>query len=81
MDPAYKDSPITALSVISEKSRCPVRYVVVDKSYDTNCEIELWTNGLFGKKINRYICFCKEHQINNVYIFDFFRFKINNCLY
>jgi hypothetical protein len=66
VDPAYKDSPITALIVISEKSRCPVRYVVVDKSYDSNSEIELWTNGLFGKKINRYICFSKEPQINNV---------------
>jgi hypothetical protein len=68
VDPALKDSPITSLIVISEKSRCPVRYFIIDKSYDTNSEIELWTNGLFGKKINRFICYSKEPQLNNVYI-------------
>lgn len=65
MDQAFKDLPITALSVISEKSKCPVRYSIVDKSLDTNSEIELWTNSLFGKKTNRYICFSKEPKINN----------------
>ena len=68
VDLAYRDLPITALMVISDKSRCPVRHVIVDKSLDTNCELELWTNGLFGKKSNRFICYTKESPINNVKI-------------
>ena len=62
------DLPITGLSILSDKSRCPPRYTMITNSFDGNVEIELWSNSLFGKKTNRYICFTKELNNNNVSI-------------
>ena len=61
-----QDLPITALCLVSEQSKCPPNYTAVSKCYDTNTEIELWRDGLFGKKINRFICFTKDYPIADV---------------
>ena len=66
MDPNYKELPITSLIILSDKSKCPPRYELVDKSHDTQSDLELWVNGLFGKKSNRFICYTKEFPIMNV---------------
>jgi hypothetical protein len=66
MDQIYKDLPITALCITADRYKCPVRYVSIDKSYDTDTEIDMWKDGIFGRKTNRFICFTKEFPINNV---------------
>lgn len=60
------DLPITALCIVSDKSRCPTNYTSICKSHDTGTETDLWKDGLFGKKINRYFCFTKDYPINEV---------------
>ncbi|CAF1010783.1 unnamed protein product [Brachionus calyciflorus] len=61
------DLPITALCVVAERSRCPANYTPIDRSYDTNSETDLWKDGLFGKKTNRFICFTKDYPIKDTF--------------
>jgi hypothetical protein len=51
---------------VSDRSKCPPNYTPVWKSYDTGTETDLWKDGLFGKKINRFICFTKDYPIADV---------------
>jgi len=41
--------------------------VAISKSYDMNVETDLWKDGLFGKKINRFICYTKDYPINETF--------------
>jgi ESCRT-I complex subunit MVB12 len=61
-----QDLPITALCIVSEASKCPPNYTSVTRTHDTSTEIDLWKDGLFGRKINRFICFTKDYPINDV---------------
>ena len=60
------DLPITALCVVTDKAKCPYNYTPVWKSFDSNIETDLWKDSLFGKKINRFICYTKDYPINDV---------------
>jgi len=60
------DLPITALCVLTDRLKCPTNYTPIFKSYDANVETDLWKDGLFGKKINRFICYTKDYPINEV---------------
>ncbi len=60
------DLPITALCVLTDRLKCPPSYTPIFKSYDANIETDLWKDGLFGKKINRFICYTKDYPINEV---------------
>lgn len=71
MDTNFHNLPITALCILADRNKCPVRYIAVDKGYDTVTEIDLWKDGLFARKTNRFICFTKEYPINNVSLFEF----------
>ena len=51
---------------VTERSKCPPNYTPIFKSYDTATETDLWKDGLFGKKINRFICFTKDYPIDEV---------------
>jgi hypothetical protein len=62
--------PITALCVVA--SKCPPNYTSISKSHDTSTETDLWKDGLFGKKINRFICFTKDYPIADVSLSLFF---------
>lgn len=60
------DLPITAICIVSDKSRCPPNYTPIVKANDTGTEPDLWKDSLFGKKINRFFCFTKDYPINEV---------------
>lgn len=60
------DLPITALCVVADRNKCPANYTAIYKSFDTGTETDLWKDGLFGKKINRYICYTKDYPIRDV---------------
>lgn len=61
------DLPITALCILTDRLRCPPNYTPIFKSYDANVETDLWRDGLFGKKTNRFICYTKDYPINETY--------------
>lgn len=62
-----QDLPITALCILTDRLKCPPSYTPIFKSYDANTETDLWKDGLFGKKINRFICYTKDYPINETY--------------
>lgn len=66
MSSSETEYPITAMCVVADKGKCPANYRPIFKSYDTSTETDLWKDSLFGKKINRYICFTKDFPINDV---------------
>jgi len=61
------DLPITAICIVSDKSRCPPNYTPIVRANDTGTEPDLWKDSLFGKKINRFFCFTKDYPINETY--------------
>lgn len=67
MNNSNTDLPITALCIVTDKTKCPSNYVAISKSYDMNVETDLWKDGLFGKKINRFICYTKDYPINEAF--------------
>jgi predicted RNA-binding Zn-ribbon protein involved in translation (DUF1610 family) len=60
--------PITALCVVTDRSMAPSNYVPIWKCFDCGIESDLWRDGLFSRKINRYICFTKDYPIADVNI-------------
>ena len=70
MNNSNTDLPITALCIVTDKTKCPSNYVAISKSYDMNVETDLWKDGLFAKKINRFICYTKDYPINEVILFS-----------
>lgn len=63
---ANPNLPITAICVVSDQTKRPSNYTAVAKSFDTNTEADLWKDGMFSKKINRFICFTKDYPIADV---------------
>ncbi|XP_021376027.1 multivesicular body subunit 12B-like isoform X2 [Mizuhopecten yessoensis] len=50
------DWPITAVTVVTDPSKCPAGYTIIDKTYDKRDDADLWRDGYFGKRICRYMC-------------------------
>ncbi len=63
-----QDLPITALCIVTDRLKCPPNYTPIFKSYDATTETDLWKDGFFGRKINRFICYTKDYPINEVII-------------
>ncbi|GFN92871.1 multivesicular body subunit 12b [Plakobranchus ocellatus] len=55
------DLPITGVCVVSDPSQCPPNYTVIDKTYDRPEDADLWKDGLFTRRVMRYLCV--ERQI------------------
>jgi len=62
-----QELPITALCVLTDRTKCPPNYIPIFKAYDINNDTDLWKDGLFGRKINRFICYTKDYPINETY--------------
>lgn len=60
------DQPVTDIFVLAEKSRCPPDYKCIEYSEDSNTLIDLWKDGLFSRKTNRYICFTRDPNSANI---------------
>ncbi|XP_033725395.1 multivesicular body subunit 12B-like isoform X4 [Pecten maximus] len=50
------DWPITAVTVVTDPSKCPAGFTIIDKTYDKRDDADLWRDGYFGKRICRYMC-------------------------
>lgn len=53
------DRPITAIAVIEDVSKVPAGFSLVAKTYDHDLDADLWKDGIFGKRLTRYLCLSK----------------------
>ncbi|XP_052789781.1 multivesicular body subunit 12B-like isoform X2 [Mya arenaria] len=51
-----EDWPITAVVVVADIGKCPAGYTTIDRTYDRTEEADLWRDGLFGRRVTRYLC-------------------------
>lgn len=51
-----EDWPIVSVVVVSDVTRCPAGFTVIDRTYDRREEADLWRDGLFGRRVVRYLC-------------------------
>lgn len=64
------ERPITAISVVENSSKCPAGFFPILKTYDEDCDADLWRQPvIFGKKSCRYLCLSKSE--GNVGFFFF----------
>ncbi|KAK7448380.1 hypothetical protein BaRGS_00040108 [Batillaria attramentaria] len=50
------DLPITGVCVVSDPSKAPPNYTVIDRTFDRSEDADLWKDGLFGRRTMRYLC-------------------------
>uniref|UniRef100_A0A3Q2NPI5 Multivesicular body subunit 12Bb n=1 Tax=Fundulus heteroclitus TaxID=8078 RepID=A0A3Q2NPI5_FUNHE len=53
--------PISAVGIVSSLSKIPDGYYVVAKTTDGS-DADLWKDGLFKSKVNRYLCFSRKTE-------------------
>ncbi|XP_070176607.1 multivesicular body subunit 12B-like isoform X1 [Littorina saxatilis] len=53
---SYPDLPITGICVISDPSKAPPNFTVIDKTFDKSEDADLWKDGLWGRRTMRYLC-------------------------
>lgn len=53
---ADTDWPITSVAVVTDLTKVPPGFIVIDKTYDKRQEADLWQDGLFGRRVYRYMC-------------------------
>lgn len=52
--------PITGVCVISDPTKCPPNYEVIDKTFDKQDDADLWRDSLFSRRVMRYLCVEKQ---------------------
>ncbi|XP_077287284.1 multivesicular body subunit 12-like Mvb12 [Arctopsyche grandis] len=59
------ERPITAISVVENSSKCPEGFFPILKTYDEDCDADLWRQPvIFGKKSCRYLCLSKSENVS-----------------
>lgn len=53
---ADQDWPITGVVVVADITKCPAGYTTIDRTFDNTEEADLWRDGLFGRRVTRYLC-------------------------
>ncbi|XP_045194817.2 multivesicular body subunit 12B-like [Mercenaria mercenaria] len=51
-----EDWPITGVVVVADITKCPAGYTTIDRTYDRAEEADLWRDGIFGRRVTRYLC-------------------------
>ncbi|KAL4219445.1 Multivesicular body subunit 12B [Mactra antiquata] len=51
-----EDWPITGVVVVADITKCPAGFTTIDRTYDRSEEADLWRDGLFGRRVTRYLC-------------------------
>lgn len=51
-----EDWPITGVAIVADITKCPAGYMTVSRTYDNTEEADLWRDGLFGRRVTRYMC-------------------------
>ncbi|KAL5012571.1 hypothetical protein ScPMuIL_011122 [Solemya velum] len=47
---------ITGVSIVTDPKQCPSGYIIIDRTYDRREDADLWRDGLFGRRLTRYMC-------------------------
>ncbi|XP_022319077.1 multivesicular body subunit 12B-like isoform X1 [Crassostrea virginica] len=50
------DRPITQVAIVSDPARCVPGFTLIDRTYDRKDDADLWRDGLFGRRVARYLC-------------------------
>ncbi|ESP00867.1 hypothetical protein LOTGIDRAFT_238433 [Lottia gigantea] len=51
------DLPITGVCIVSDPTKCPPNYTLIDKTYGSIPEdADLWKDRMWGRKVTRYLC-------------------------
>lgn len=50
------DRPITQVAIVADSTKCPPGFTLIDRTYDRRDDADLWRDGLFGRKVVRYLC-------------------------
>lgn len=50
------DRPITQVAIVTDPARCPPGFTLIDRTYDRREDADLWRDGLFGRKVVRFLC-------------------------
>lgn len=53
---AETDWPITSVAVVTDLTKVPPGFIVIDRTFDKKQEADLWQDGLFGRRVCRYMC-------------------------
>ncbi|XP_076326921.1 multivesicular body subunit 12B-like [Tachypleus tridentatus] len=59
------DRPVTRICIVEDPAKCPSGFQLVAKTFDQDTDADLWKDGIFGKRITRYICFMKDQNSSN----------------
>ncbi|XP_013778228.1 multivesicular body subunit 12B-like [Limulus polyphemus] len=59
------DRPVTRICIVEDPTKCPSGFQLVAKTFDQDTDADLWKDGIFGKRITRYICFMKDQSSCN----------------
>ncbi|KAH3794725.1 multivesicular body subunit 12B-like isoform X2 [Dreissena polymorpha] len=51
-----EDWPIIGVVVVADINKCPAGFTTIDRTYDRTEEADLWRDGLFGRRVCRYLC-------------------------
>ncbi|KAL3871630.1 hypothetical protein ACJMK2_039617 [Sinanodonta woodiana] len=51
-----QEYPITGVVVVADPAKCPPGYSIIDKTFDRREEADLWREGLFGRRVTRFLC-------------------------
>lgn len=51
-----EDWPITGVVIVADITKCPAGYMTISRTYDGAEEADLWRDGLFGRRVTRYMC-------------------------
>jgi len=50
---------VTAICVVEDVSKCPLGYTPIMRTADAETDADLWKDGIFGRRVTRYVCLSK----------------------
>ncbi|CAL1548092.1 unnamed protein product [Lymnaea stagnalis] len=62
---ANQDLPILSVCIVSDPCRCPANHILINKTFDRPEDADLWSNGLFTRRIMRYLCIERQLPTQN----------------
>ncbi|XP_041368849.1 multivesicular body subunit 12B-like [Gigantopelta aegis] len=60
-----EDLPIVGVCIVAEPGKCPPNHILIDRTYNGSEEADLWKDGLFGRRVTRYLCLEKAVPAEN----------------
>ncbi|XP_071097528.1 multivesicular body subunit 12B-like isoform X2 [Haliotis cracherodii] len=59
------DLPIVSVCIVTDIAKCPGNHSVIEKTFNGAEEADLWKDGIFGRRVTRYLCVEKTVPAEN----------------